>query len=59
MNANTSGDSSIARHLAYYAELRAALGLLATQEAGIFSSQDGPWWATLCSAPRTCPQAIW
>jgi|SRR4051794_7966884 len=40
ISATTSGDTSIARHLAYYAELRAALGLLATQGIGIFSSQN-------------------
>ncbi len=40
LSAHSSGDSSIARHLAYYAELRAALSLLATQGIGIFSGKN-------------------
>lgn len=38
--AQCHGAASVSRHLAYYAELRAALGLLATQGIGIFSSKN-------------------
>lgn len=40
MGAHSHGDTAVARHLAYYAELRAALALLATQGIGIFSSKN-------------------
>lgn len=33
------GDADVARHLAYYAELRAAMSLLATQGVGVFSKK--------------------
>jgi hypothetical protein len=37
LNALCHGDGGTSRHLAYYAELRAALSLLATQGIGVFS----------------------
>jgi hypothetical protein len=36
LSCHLRGDSSVARHLAYYAELRAAMSLLATQGIGVF-----------------------
>ncbi len=33
------GDADVSRHLAYYAELRAAMSLLATQGVGVFSNK--------------------
>jgi hypothetical protein len=38
--AQCRGDVSIARHLAYYAELRAALAILATQGVGVFTVKN-------------------
>jgi hypothetical protein len=38
-SALVQGDSDAARHLAYYAELRAAMGLLASQGTGVFSDR--------------------
>lgn len=35
----SSGDTSISKHLTYYAELRAALGLLASQGVGVFNTK--------------------
>ncbi len=40
LGAQCSGNASIARHLAYYAELRAALAFLATQGVGVFVSKN-------------------
>lgn len=40
LDAHVRGDASVARHLGYYAELRGALALLATQGIGIFSSKN-------------------
>lgn len=37
INAHIMGDRDTSRHLAYYAELRAALSLLATQGIGVFN----------------------
>jgi hypothetical protein len=37
-NALVQGDAGAARHLGYYAELRAAMSLLASQGTGVFSS---------------------
>lgn len=39
LHAQLVGDHDCARHLAYYAELRAAMGLLATQGIGVFSNE--------------------
>ncbi|MGO8905528.1 MAG: hypothetical protein ACLQMH_07895 [Solirubrobacteraceae bacterium] len=39
VGAHLRGDADAARHLAYYAELRAAMSLLATQGVGIFSDR--------------------
>ncbi len=39
LECHSRGDSDAARHLGYYAELRAAVGLLAAEGIGIFSSQ--------------------
>jgi len=39
LHAQLTGDHDCARHLAYYAELRAAMGLLASQGIGVFSSE--------------------
>lgn len=39
VNALLSGDEGTALHLAYYAELRAAMSLLATQGVGVFNNQ--------------------
>lgn len=40
LSALVSGDAHAARHLAYYAELRAALSMLASEGIGIFNSQN-------------------
>jgi len=40
IGAQCRGDVSVARHLAYYAELRAALGLLSTQGIAIVSTRN-------------------
>jgi len=39
LHAHTVGDSHISRHLAYYAELRAATCILASQGVGVFGNQ--------------------
>lgn len=39
LDACARGDSDVARHLAYYAELRAAMSLLAHEGFGVFSQQ--------------------
>ncbi len=39
LDANARGDGDAARHFAYYAELRAAMSLLAAEGVGIFSDQ--------------------
>lgn len=39
IQATLNGQTAIARHLAYYAELRAAMSLLATEGIGIFNNQ--------------------
>lgn len=40
LSALLSGDGHVARHLAYYAELRAALSILASQGIGVFNSRN-------------------
>jgi hypothetical protein len=37
LSCHMRGDANVARHLAYYAELRAAMSVLATQGVGVFS----------------------
>jgi hypothetical protein len=39
LDSHTRGDTNIARHLAYYAELRAAISLLACEGVGIFLNE--------------------
>jgi len=39
LQAELTGDSDVARHLAYYAELRAAMSLLASEGVGVFGQQ--------------------
>lgn len=39
VDASARGDADVARHLAYYAELRAAVSLLAHEGLGVFSGQ--------------------
>lgn len=40
VGAQCRGDTAVARHLGYYAELRAALGLLSTQGIAVFSRSN-------------------
>ena len=49
MISHVQGDLDVSRHLAYYAELRAAMALLAMQGVGIFSAQH-----MLVDANGTC-----
>ncbi len=57
------GDATTARHLAYYAELRAALALLATEGIGVFSNRHFVVGATATAAKlrydRGTHQATW
>jgi hypothetical protein len=46
------GDSDVARHLAYYAELRAAMSLLATQGVGVFR------WKHVCVDATGVPHQV-
>ena len=39
LNAELKGDPNVSRHLAYYAELRAAMSLLASEGIGIFNNR--------------------
>jgi hypothetical protein len=56
------GDIDVARHLAYYAELRAAMALLGTEGIAIFSSQhfaiDGKRRCIALTGPRT-HEVVW
>jgi hypothetical protein len=49
IDCHSRGDSDSARHLAYYAELRAALSLLGTEGIGIFSNRH-----FVVSTPKNC-----
>jgi hypothetical protein len=57
------GDPHRSRHLAYYAELRAALSLLASEGIGIFQQQhfvfDGPNSVTKLQSGSTTHQVVW
>lgn len=48
MQAHLVGDYAVARHLAYYAELRAAMSILACNGVGVFSG-----WNYVVTSPRS------
>ncbi len=57
------GDPNRARHLAYYAELRAAMSLLASEGIGVFNSKhaiiDKPNLAAICPARGNTHVFVW
>jgi hypothetical protein len=57
------GDPHRSRHLAYYAELRAALSLLASEGVGLFQDQhfaiDAPNSVVRLQISKTTHQAVW
>jgi hypothetical protein len=63
VDATLRGDADTARHLAYYAELRAAMSLLATEGLGVFDKQhfvvEPPSSATLITGARSTHQIVW
>lgn len=51
LSALTNGDSHVSHHLAYYAELRAAMSMLATRGIGVFEHRH-----YMIVGPSTCDQ---